>query len=73
VHDRRDDRQQRLRLALLGLGKTSDNVLELEVVTYDGTILTVGPMTRAELDHAIAEGGERGRTWRPPGTSRWAT
>ncbi|MBT2231910.1 FAD-binding and (Fe-S)-binding domain-containing protein [Nonomuraea sp. NEAU-A123] len=45
----------------LAWGKTSDNVLELEVLTYDGAILTVGPLTRAELDHAIAEGGERGR------------
>lgn len=42
-------------------GRTSDNVIELEVLTYGGTILTVGPMTSGELDEAIAEGGERGR------------
>ncbi|ALG08757.1 FAD-binding and (Fe-S)-binding domain-containing protein [Kibdelosporangium phytohabitans] len=45
----------------LAWGKTSDNVLSLEVMTYDGTIMTVGPATRAELDAAIARGGESGR------------
>nr|WP_042191574.1 FAD-binding and (Fe-S)-binding domain-containing protein [Kibdelosporangium sp. MJ126-NF4]CEL20165.1 Glycolate dehydrogenase, subunit GlcD [Kibdelosporangium sp. MJ126-NF4]CTQ97390.1 Glycolate dehydrogenase (EC 1.1.99.14), subunit GlcD [Kibdelosporangium sp. MJ126-NF4] len=42
-------------------GKTSDNVLSLEVMTYDGTVIDVGPSTRAELDEAIAQGGETGR------------
>ncbi|MFI9492199.1 MULTISPECIES: FAD-binding and (Fe-S)-binding domain-containing protein [Streptomyces] len=45
----------------LAWGRTSDNVVELEVLTYGGTVLTVGPTTRAELDAAVAEGGERGR------------
>ncbi|HEX5569544.1 MAG TPA: FAD-binding and (Fe-S)-binding domain-containing protein, partial [Streptomyces sp.] len=45
----------------LAWGRTSDNVVELEVLTYGGTVLTVGPLTRPELDAAVAEGGEHGR------------
>ncbi|MER5673718.1 FAD-binding and (Fe-S)-binding domain-containing protein [Pseudonocardia alni] len=41
-------------------GRTADNVVELEVLTYRGTVLTVGPMSRAEIDAAVAAGGERG-------------
>ncbi|WP_308169837.1 FAD-linked oxidase C-terminal domain-containing protein [Acrocarpospora catenulata] len=41
-------------------GRTAENVVELEVVTYRGTVMTVGEMTREEIDQAIAEGGERG-------------
>ncbi|WP_283135004.1 FAD-binding and (Fe-S)-binding domain-containing protein [Rhizohabitans arisaemae] len=44
----------------LAWGRTAENVLELEVVTYRGTVMTVGEMTRAEIDRAVAEGGERG-------------
>ncbi|SDH00475.1 FAD/FMN-containing dehydrogenase [Sinosporangium album] len=42
-------------------GRTADNVLELEVLTYRGTVLTVGEMTQREIEAATAEGGERGR------------
>ncbi|MER5970540.1 FAD-linked oxidase C-terminal domain-containing protein [Streptomyces sp. NPDC002055] len=42
-------------------GRTVDNVVELEVLTYRGTVLTVGEMTRAEIDAAVAADDERGR------------
>lgn len=45
----------------LAWGRTADNVEELEVVTYRGTVLRLGRMTREEIDAAVAEGGERGR------------
>ncbi|SDG26104.1 FAD-binding and (Fe-S)-binding domain-containing protein [Pseudonocardia oroxyli] len=41
-------------------GRTSDNVLELEVLTYRGAVLTVGPMDQAEIDAAVTAGGEGG-------------
>ena len=41
-------------------GKTDDNVLELDVLAYDGTRLRVGPTTDEQLR------GDRGRR-RPPG------
>ncbi|MEU6538496.1 FAD-binding and (Fe-S)-binding domain-containing protein [Streptomyces sp. NPDC047000] len=45
----------------LAWGRTADNVEELEVVTYRGTVLRLGPMTREEIGAAVAAGGERGR------------
>jgi FAD/FMN-containing dehydrogenase/Fe-S oxidoreductase len=42
-------------------GRTSDNVVELEVVTYRGTVVQLGEMTQAEIDEAIDAGGDRGR------------
>ena len=42
-------------------GRTADNVVELEVVTYRGTVVRLGAMTRAEIDEAVAAGGDRGR------------
>ncbi|WP_344577353.1 FAD-binding and (Fe-S)-binding domain-containing protein [Nonomuraea roseoviolacea] len=45
----------------LAWGRTADNLVELEVLTYGGTVLTVGAMTAEEVAAAVAEGGERGR------------
>ncbi|MEV4644287.1 FAD-binding and (Fe-S)-binding domain-containing protein [Saccharopolyspora sp. NPDC049357] len=44
-------------------GRTSDNVVELEVVLADGTRMTVGQHTSDEIDRIIADGGERGRVF----------
>ncbi len=41
-------------------GKTVDNVLEMEVMTYDGLRLKVGPTPEDELAAIIASGGRRG-------------
>jgi FAD/FMN-containing dehydrogenase/Fe-S oxidoreductase len=41
-------------------GKTSDNVEELEICTYSGLRMRVGPMDDATLEKAIAQGGETG-------------
>ncbi|WP_435372428.1 FAD-binding and (Fe-S)-binding domain-containing protein [Streptomyces ficellus] len=42
-------------------GRTADSVLQLEVVTYRGTVLRLGEMTQQEIEEAIAAGGDRGR------------
>ena len=42
-------------------GRTSDNVVELDVVLADGTRMTVGRHTPREIEEAVAAGGERGR------------
>ena len=42
--------------SLLG-GKTVDNVEELRVLLYDGTIMTVGPTSDEDLDHLDQQGG----------------
>ena len=44
-------------------GKTDDNVVALDIVTYDGARLTVGPTPPAALARAIAEGGRRGEIY----------
>ncbi len=44
-------------------GKTADNIEELEVLTYDGLRLRVGPTTDAELERIIREGGRRGEIY----------
>ncbi|MBV8202301.1 MAG: FAD-binding protein [Acidobacteria bacterium] len=44
-------------------GKTVDNVEELEVLTYDGLRLRVGPTSDEELARIVAEGGRRGRIY----------
>jgi FAD/FMN-containing dehydrogenase/Fe-S oxidoreductase len=44
-------------------GRTSDNVHELEVLTYDGLRLRVGRTSDAELDAAIRSGGRRGEIY----------
>ena len=41
-------------------GKTVDNVEELEICTYSGLRMRVGPVSEAELENIIAAGGERG-------------
>ncbi|HSU98119.1 MAG TPA: FAD-binding and (Fe-S)-binding domain-containing protein [Gemmatimonadaceae bacterium] len=41
-------------------GKVEENTLELEILTYDGLRMWVGPATDAECDAIIAEGGRRG-------------
>jgi len=41
-------------------GKTVENVLELEILLYDGTRLTVGETSEAELARKIAGGGRIG-------------
>jgi FAD/FMN-containing dehydrogenase/Fe-S oxidoreductase len=42
-------------------GKTVDNVIELRILLYDGTQMTVGAISgEADLDSIIAQGGRRG-------------
>jgi FAD/FMN-containing dehydrogenase/Fe-S oxidoreductase len=41
-------------------GKTSDNIEELEMLTYDGLRLRVGKTSEEELARIIQEGGRRG-------------
>src|SRR5207247_11268820 len=45
-------------------GRTSDNVESLDVLLYDGTRLTVGATSPAELGAIIAAGGRRGEIYR---------
>ena len=40
-------------------GRTVDNVLELDVLTYDGERMKVGPTTDSELEQIIRAGGRR--------------
>jgi FAD/FMN-containing dehydrogenase/Fe-S oxidoreductase len=51
-------------------GRTSDNVHELDVVTYDGLRLRVGETTDDELDAIVAAGGRRGDIYRRMRTLR---
>jgi len=44
-------------------GRTADNVHELEIVTYDGVRMKVGPTTEEELAQIIADGGRRGEIY----------
>lgn len=44
-------------------GKTVHNVLELEVLTYDGLRLRVGPTGDGQIQAYIAEGGRRGEIY----------
>ncbi|MFD4631170.1 FAD-binding and (Fe-S)-binding domain-containing protein [Streptomyces sp. NPDC058284] len=45
-------------------GKTVDNVRRLEVLTYDGTRMWVGPTSDAEYEEIIAAGGRRAELYR---------
>ncbi|HEX8922657.1 MAG TPA: FAD-binding and (Fe-S)-binding domain-containing protein, partial [Pyrinomonadaceae bacterium] len=44
-------------------GETSDNIEELEVLTYDGTRMRVGQTSEEELERVINEGGRRGEIY----------
>jgi FAD/FMN-containing dehydrogenase/Fe-S oxidoreductase len=44
-------------------GKTVDNTEELEILTYDGLRMRVGPTSDAELARIIGEGGRRGEIY----------
>ena len=44
-------------------GKTDENIEELEVLTYDGIRLRVGPTSETELDDIISAGGRRGEIY----------
>jgi FAD/FMN-containing dehydrogenase/Fe-S oxidoreductase len=44
-------------------GRTADNVEELEIVTYDGLRMKVGPTSEEELERIVAEGGRRGEIY----------
>jgi FAD/FMN-containing dehydrogenase/Fe-S oxidoreductase len=44
-------------------GKTVDNIEALEVLTYDGLRLTVGPTSEEELASIVAAGGRRGQIY----------
>jgi FAD/FMN-containing dehydrogenase len=44
-------------------GRTVDNILELDVITYDGVRMKVGPTTERELEEIIAQGGRRGEIY----------
>ncbi len=48
--------------ALMG-GKTVDNIEALDILLYDGTRMTVGKTSEAELAAIIAEGGRRGEIY----------
>jgi len=45
-------------------GKTSDNVIALDVLLYDGTRMTVGPTTDEGLKEIIAAGGRKGEIYK---------
>lgn len=44
--------------------RTSDNTHEMEILTYDGARLRVGPTTEEELNSIVREGGRRGEIYR---------
>ena len=44
-------------------GKTSDNIDELDILTYDGTRMRVGKTSDEELERIIQEGGRRGEIY----------
>jgi FAD/FMN-containing dehydrogenase/Fe-S oxidoreductase len=48
--------------SLMG-GKVQENIEEMRVLLYDGTILTLGPTPRAELERMVSEDSRRGRIY----------
>ncbi|HEY8310103.1 MAG TPA: FAD-binding and (Fe-S)-binding domain-containing protein, partial [Gemmatimonadaceae bacterium] len=51
-------------------GKTSENIEELEILTYDGVRMTVGPTSDRELKKIIEAGGRRGEIYQKLKTLR---
>jgi FAD/FMN-containing dehydrogenase/Fe-S oxidoreductase len=51
-------------------GRTSDNVHELDIVTYDGCRMTVGATPDDELERIVERGGRRGELYRRMRTLR---
>ncbi|MEK0083328.1 FAD-binding and (Fe-S)-binding domain-containing protein [Benzoatithermus flavus] len=45
-------------------GRTADNVRSLEILTYDGLRMRVGPTSEEELRAIVAAGGRRGEIYR---------
>lgn len=48
----------------IGAGKTDMNVEEMEILTYDGLRLRVGPTSPAEIERIVATGGRQGDIYR---------
>src|SRR5215469_5095095 len=44
-------------------GRTVDNVIELEIITYDGLRMTVGAPSDAEFAKIVSQGGRRGEIY----------
>ncbi|HEY2498078.1 MAG TPA: FAD-binding and (Fe-S)-binding domain-containing protein [Candidatus Angelobacter sp.] len=44
-------------------GRTVDNVLELDILTYDGDRMRVGPASDAEYEQIVRAGGRRGEIY----------
>ncbi|MBI3557291.1 MAG: FAD-binding protein [Deltaproteobacteria bacterium] len=44
-------------------GRTAENVVELEILTYEGHRMRVGPTSELELEHIAREGGPRGEIY----------
>jgi FAD/FMN-containing dehydrogenase/Fe-S oxidoreductase len=44
--------------------RVADNTHELEILTYDGVRMTVGPTSEAEAERMIAAGGRKGEIYR---------
>lgn len=44
-------------------GKTVENTEELDILTYDGLRMTVGPVGESELESIIREGGRKGEIY----------
>lgn len=45
-------------------GRTDENVLELEIMTYDGLIMRVGATTQEQLEMLLKETGRKGEIYR---------
>ena len=45
-------------------GRTADNVTSMDVVTYDGVRMTVGPTSEADYQAILASGGRRAEIYR---------